>query len=64
MDYNNIDQIAEILEENNVHTVISALLVISSESGVSERSLIKAAAKSSTTKRFIASEWGVPLPEE
>jgi hypothetical protein len=52
------------LEEHNVHTVISAIKVIAPEAGVSEVNLIKAAEKSSATKRFIQSEWGVPIPQE
>ncbi|KAM6480970.1 hypothetical protein HDV62DRAFT_398271 [Trichoderma sp. SZMC 28011] len=64
VDYDDIDAVANILEEHNVHTVISAIKVIAPEAGVSEVNLIKAAAKSSPTKRFIQSEWGVPIPQE
>lgn len=64
VDYGDIDAVANILEEHNVHTVISAIKVIAPEAGVSEVNLIKAAAKSSPTKRFIQSEWGVPIPQE
>ncbi|QYT01023.1 NmrA domain-containing protein [Trichoderma simmonsii] len=64
VDYGDIDAVANILEEHNVHTVISAIKVIAPEAGVSEVNLIKAAAKSSATKRFIQSEWGVPIPQE
>ncbi|PNP53746.1 hypothetical protein THARTR1_05870 [Trichoderma harzianum] len=64
VDYGDIDAVANILEEHNVHTIISAIKVIAPESGVSEVNLIKAAAKSSPTKRFIQSEWGVPIHQE
>ncbi|OPB42119.1 hypothetical protein A0O28_0032360 [Trichoderma guizhouense] len=52
VDYGDIDAVANILEEHNVHTVISAIKVIAPEAGVSEVNLIKAAAKSSATKRL------------
>ncbi|KAK4074703.1 uncharacterized protein Triagg1_4852 [Trichoderma aggressivum f. europaeum] len=64
VNYDDIDAVANILEEHNVHTIISAIKVITPESGVSEVNLIKAATKSSPTKRFIQSEWGVPTPQE
>ncbi|KAL7913111.1 hypothetical protein GGI35DRAFT_491340 [Trichoderma velutinum] len=64
VNYNDIDTVANILEEHNVHTIISAIKVIAPEAGVSEVNLMKAAAKSSPTKRFIQSEWGVPIPQE
>lgn len=64
VNYNDIDAVANLLEEHNVRTIISAIKVITLESGVSEVNLIKAAAKSSPTKRFIQSEWGVPIPQE
>jgi hypothetical protein len=64
VDYNDVDAVAEILRSNNVHTVISALKVIAAEGGLAETNLVKAAAKSSVTKRFIASDWGVMIPSD
>ncbi|RFU80282.1 nmra-like family [Trichoderma arundinaceum] len=64
VDYNNVDAVTKVLEEYNVHTVISAIKVITPESGISEVNLINAAAKAAPTKRFMQSEWGVPTPPE
>lgn len=64
VDYNDISAVTNILEKYNVHTVISAISVITPESGAAECSLIKAAAKAAPTKRFIQSDWGVPAPLE
>ncbi|KAJ3453705.1 hypothetical protein MRS44_017952 [Fusarium solani] len=64
VDYNNIDSVADILESNGVHTIISAILVKDDESGASEINLVRAASKSRPTKRFVASDYSAPIPEE
>ncbi|KAL6402763.1 hypothetical protein AUP68_14099 [Ilyonectria robusta] len=64
VDYNNIDSVADVLESNGVHTVISAILVKDAESGASEIHLVRAASKSRPTKRFVASDYAAPIPEE
>lgn len=64
VDYNDINAVTNVLEKYNVDTVISTISVITPESGASERSLIKAAAKATPTKRFIQNDWGVPVPLE
>ncbi|KAH6967592.1 hypothetical protein BKA56DRAFT_622467 [Ilyonectria sp. MPI-CAGE-AT-0026] len=64
VDYNNIDSVADVLESNGVHTVISAILVRDAESGASEINLVRAASKSRPTKRFVASDYAIPIPEE
>ena len=64
VDYSDVEAVTRVLEENNVHTVISALSVRGPEEGASETSLVKAAAKSNATKRFIASEFGTLAPSE
>ncbi|KAF2193431.1 hypothetical protein K469DRAFT_550735 [Zopfia rhizophila CBS 207.26] len=64
VDYNDTEVVTKILEKNNVHTVISTIQLITPDSGMSERNLVKSAAKSSPTKRFVASDWGVPTPSE
>lgn len=65
VDYGNVEQVASLLESNNVHTVISTIAVLDEATGQSERDLVAAADKSFTTKRFIASNWGgvIPLDE-
>ncbi|KAF7551041.1 hypothetical protein G7Z17_g5312 [Cylindrodendrum hubeiense] len=55
-DYSKVDELVQLLETNNVHTVISALGPMSLES---EQALIQAADISASTKRFIASVWGI-----
>ncbi|KIW82787.1 hypothetical protein Z517_02030 [Fonsecaea pedrosoi CBS 271.37] len=64
VDYQDVDSVSHLLETNDVETVISALSVRGPVEGASEISLVKAAAKASTTKRFIASEYGTVAPAE
>lgn len=62
IDYSNIDAIVRVLEENKIDTVISTL---GSEAGIdAELALIEAASKSSTTNRFIPSNWGLKYTPE
>ncbi|KAK9366688.1 hypothetical protein V1509DRAFT_611294 [Lipomyces kononenkoae] len=63
VNYDDVDSLAKLFEEDNVHTVISTIQVSNSEVGASEINLVRAAVKSSPTKRFIASDWGIPFPE-
>lgn len=62
VDYSNVNNLRAALEENQVHTVICALMVMDETAGQSQINLIKAADKSSSTKRFIVSEYGIPVP--
>lgn len=64
MDYSDVESIARVLEENNVHTIISALSVRGAVEAESEINLARAAAKSNVTKRFMASEYGTRAPTE
>lgn len=48
---------ARELEHHNVHTVISAIGLVSDETSQSQLNLIKAAEKATTTQRFIPSEF-------
>lgn len=64
MDYGNIEQVTELLESQNVHTVISTIAVLTEATGKSELDLVAAADKSSVTKRFIASNWGGVIPSD
>lgn len=57
VDYSNPDSVVTLLQDNNVHTLISALGGRSPPE--QEHSLIQAADRSSVTKRYIPSVWGV-----
>ncbi|OIW25676.1 NAD(P)-binding protein [Coniochaeta ligniaria NRRL 30616] len=63
-DYTNIDALAHLLETNAVHTIVSALSLKTPSGSAAELNLIAAASKSSTTKRFIASDWAAPIPSD
>lgn len=64
VDYNNIDQITQTLDEHKVHTVISTISMYDPVAAQSERNVIAAAAKSATVKRFVQSNWGDKTPED
>jgi len=64
VDYNNVEQLTKILDANNVHTIISTILMIDPIAAQSELNLVTAAAKSSSTKRFVASNWGLATPND
>lgn len=53
LDYNNINAIISTLESNKVHTVISTIITLNGNRPMI--SLIKAAKKLATTKRYIPS---------
>jgi hypothetical protein len=63
-DYKNVVVLTKILEDNNVHTVISALVMMPNSGGPLELNLIRAADASKTTRRMIPSEYGYPQREE
>ncbi|SPJ78877.1 uncharacterized protein FTOL_07268 [Fusarium torulosum] len=62
VDYENIPGLAKVLEENKIGTVISTLEMMAGPGP--EEALIRAADKSTITKRYIPSIWGVPYSEE
>ena len=64
VDYRNVGQLTKTLEENNIHTVISAIVMYDPAAAQSERNFIAAADKSSCTRRFVASNWGNATPED
>lgn len=64
VDYNNVEQLTKTLDENNVHTVISTIVMIDPTAAQAEVNLVAAAAKSSPTKRFVASNWGNASPND
>jgi saccharopine dehydrogenase-like NADP-dependent oxidoreductase len=63
-DYKDVAVLTKILEDNNVHTVISALAMMPNAGGLLELNLIRAADASKTTKRMVPSEFGHPQREE
>ncbi|KAL3419993.1 hypothetical protein PVAG01_08492 [Phlyctema vagabunda] len=64
IDYTNISAIQKALEEHQVHTIISALSVNDQKTNDAQINLIRAAAASSTTKRFTPSEFGTFYKED
>lgn len=64
VDYNNIDQISQTLDEHKVYTVISTILMYDPVAAQSERNVIEAADKSASVKRFVQSNWGDKTPED
>ncbi|KAH0439450.1 hypothetical protein CcaCcLH18_02927 [Colletotrichum camelliae] len=61
VDYENVDTLVKVLEEHNIHTVVSALNPVSENSSNAQINLIAAADKSKTTQRFIPSEYFTPV---
>lgn len=59
-DYDDADALQATLVEHQIHTVISCLGVHDEKADKVQIALIKAAEKSSSTKRFIPSNWSCP----
>jgi hypothetical protein len=57
-DYKNVAALTKLLEENKVHTVISALNMMPNAGGDFQLNLIEAADVSKTTIRMVPSEYG------
>ncbi|KAM3509770.1 hypothetical protein MY11210_006173 [Beauveria gryllotalpidicola] len=57
VDYDKIEQMKQVFEENNVEVVVSALLLVDEGVAQSQINLIRAAAQSKTVKKFIPSEY-------
>ncbi|KAI1037585.1 hypothetical protein LB503_009481 [Fusarium chuoi] len=64
LDYSDVDAMAKALDDNHVHTVISAPRVFDPASSEAESNLVKATAKAKIPKRFIASAWGIQYADE
>ena len=64
VNYADVDGLTRVLVENEVEVIISANFIYDDSSTLTETNLIKAAERSKTTKRFIISNWGVPIPPE
>ncbi|KAJ5788369.1 hypothetical protein N7457_003359 [Penicillium paradoxum] len=57
IDYDDIPSMAHELERHTIHTIISAIGLVSDETSQSQLNLIEAAERSASTKRFIPSEF-------
>ena len=65
VDYADVKVLTEVLEDNKVDTVISAMDMTSHDrSTPGEFGLIEAAEASKTTRRMISSDWGTPNTAE
>ncbi|KAL3446895.1 pyridoxal phosphate-dependent transferase [Aspergillus insuetus] len=64
VDYTDITSLTKALEENNIHTVISAISLYSEEDSTSQLNLIKAAERAGPTERFIPSEYSFIQTED
>lgn len=64
VNYTDLDSAKKVLEDNNIHTILSALSLQSQEQSDAQIGLIRAAAASSTVKRFAPSEFGIPYGDK
>ncbi|KAL0937796.1 NmrA-like family protein [Colletotrichum truncatum] len=64
VDYTDVDALTSFLEEQNIHTVISAFGIDGTSLATSQLNLIKAADRSPATKRFIPSSFAMRYPED
>ncbi|KAM6514468.1 hypothetical protein FSOLCH5_008708 [Fusarium solani] len=62
IDYDDVDSITKVLEDNKIDTVISTLFV--TFDGKPQVNLVHAAEASKQTRRFIPSIWGIPYSRE
>ncbi|KAM3076774.1 Oxidoreductase boa1 [Clarireedia jacksonii] len=64
IDYADIGATATLLNQHKVHTVISALCIVTKEHSDAQVNLVRAAAASGTVKRFVPSEYGSNYEEK
>ncbi|KAF7864005.1 hypothetical protein EAF04_006970 [Stromatinia cepivora] len=64
IDYSDISSISKVLDEHKIHTVISALCIVSQEHCDAQVNLVHAAAASKSVKRFVPSEYGSNYEEK
>jgi hypothetical protein len=64
VDYNDIESLTKILDDNSIHTIISTIAVRDEVAAQSELNMIAAATKSSSVKRYVASCWGFATPSD
>ncbi|KAL8715720.1 MAG: hypothetical protein Q9220_000387 [cf. Caloplaca sp. 1 TL-2023] len=57
--YDNVDSLVDLLEKNQIHTVISTMNPPTPEVHAAQDNLIRAAARTKVVRRFIPSEWGI-----
>uniref|UniRef100_A0A8H7K8P3 NmrA-like domain-containing protein n=1 Tax=Bionectria ochroleuca TaxID=29856 RepID=A0A8H7K8P3_BIOOC len=62
VDYNDIEDLVKVLEEHEIHTIISAFGINGTSLSISQANLTKAAESSSVTKRFIPSSFAIKYP--
>ncbi|KAI1324805.1 NAD(P)-binding protein [Xylariaceae sp. FL0255] len=62
VDYTDVKSLTKILEDNEIHTVISTLSFKAAPgTTIPEVELVTAAGASGTTKRYVSNNWGVPI---
>lgn len=64
VDYNNVDNLQQVLEKNQVETVICTLSISDDSSGQAQMNLVTASDRASCTRRFMPSEFGMLYKEE
>ncbi|KAK0730249.1 hypothetical protein B0H67DRAFT_526937 [Lasiosphaeris hirsuta] len=65
VDYSDVEAVAKVLNDNNIHTVVSGIAMHSVDgTEPHEKNLIRAADLSDATKRIISSDWGVGVQED
>ncbi|KAF2163835.1 hypothetical protein M409DRAFT_26015 [Zasmidium cellare ATCC 36951] len=64
VDYQDVEAVKTALEQNDIHTVICAFTMEGDALQTSHLSLIEAASKSSTTKRFVPTSFAIAYPKE
>ncbi|CEL01012.1 hypothetical protein ASPCAL00604 [Aspergillus calidoustus] len=62
-DYSNVEALTKLLESNKIDTVVSAVSIMDDATSTAQLNLIEAAERSSSTKRFIPSEYGIRYTE-
>lgn len=64
VDYADIDGMTKVLNERNIHTIVSAVSISQDAGGKSQMNLIEAAIQSQSVKRFMPSEFGARYSEK
>lgn len=64
IDYADVEATASVLNRHSVHTVISAICIVTKEHSDAQVNLVRAAAASNSVKRFVPSEYGSNYEEK
>ncbi|KAI9648083.1 Oxidoreductase boa1 [Ciborinia camelliae] len=64
IDYSDVSSISKVLDKQKIHTVISALCIVTQEHSDAQVNLVHAAAASESVKRFVPSEYGSNYEEK